>query len=134
MPRVSPFVSLEKSLTKLTAERQEHVDALARIDALFEKFGICTCACSDAPAPAVVQAPAPAARKSRKRKHFAQTAEEFVLSLLDGKRLITGDVNRAWVNSGRRGKADNTLSILTKKKAIKRVRLKDGLGSTYTVA
>lgn len=42
MPRVSPFASLEKSLAKLTTERQSHLNALARINALFEKFGIGT--------------------------------------------------------------------------------------------
>lgn len=136
MPRFSPFASLEKSLTRLAAERQEHADALARIDALFAKFGICACTCCDSAAETYVAAPAPAAKvaKSRKRKHFGQTAEEFVLSLLDGRNLVTGEVNNAWVSAGRSGKADNTLSILTKKKLLKRTPLKDGRGSTYTVA
>jgi len=134
MPRVSSFTSLEKSLNKLTAERKVHADALARINALFEKFGICTCTCEEAPAEAASPTKPAKVTKSRKRRHFAQTAEEFVLSLLGNKSMVTGDVNDAWVLSGRLGKADNTLSILTKKKLVKRVPLKEGRGSTYTVA
>lgn len=88
------------------------------------------------PAPVVAAvAPAPAkTTKLHKRKHFAQTAEEFVLSLLAGKSLITGDINKAWTAAGRTGRADNTLYILTKKNAVERVPLKDGQGSTYSVA
>jgi len=131
MPRFSPFVSLQKSLTKLIAERQTHVAALARIDELFGKFGIAAVPAT-APAP-VATAPA-AVAKSGTRKRRKVTAEEFVLSLLNGKSLITGEINRAWIAAGRKGNADNTLYILTKKKAVKRVPVKDGLGSTYSIA
>jgi len=134
MPRFSPFVSLEKSLTKLVAERQTHVDALARINALFDKF--CISVAASAPvvaADAMVPAPVKIA-KSRKRKHFPQTAEEFVLSLLAGKSLITSAINKAWIAAGRKGNADTTLFMLNKKKAVKRVPLRVGKGSTYSVA
>ena len=135
MPRFSPLVSLERSLTKLIAERQTHIDALARIDALFGKFEIATIA----PAPVAVAAPAKPAKvvklgRPRKRQQFAQTAEEFVLSLLAGKSLVTSEINHAWILSGRRGNADNTLYILTKRNVLKRVPAKDGPGSSYSVA
>jgi len=129
MPRFSPFVSLERSLTKLVAERQTHVDALARIDALFSKFRIGVAA----PAPVadvVAAAPAKAANSGRRKV----TGQEFVLSLLTGKSLVTADINKAWIAAGRKGNADTTLFLLNKKKAVKRVPLKVGKGSTYSIA
>jgi len=129
MPRFSPFVSLERSLTKLVAERQTHVDALARIDALFSKFGIGVAA----PAPVAVAAVAARAKATKAgRRKF--TGEEFVLSLLNGKSLVTAEINKAWIAAGRTGNADNTLYILNKKNAVKRVRVPKGLGSVYSVA
>jgi len=134
MPRFSPFVSLERSLAKLVAERQTHADALARIDALFGKFGVGIAAAAPVAA-AVAVAPVPATvGKSRKGKRSKVTAEEFMLSLLSGPSMITGDINKAWIAAGRKGRADNTLMILTKKKAVKRVPVKVGKGSTYSVA
>jgi len=129
MPRFSPFVSLERSLTKLVAERQTHVDALARIDALFSKFGIGVA--TQAPV-ADVAVPAPA--KATKSGRHKVTGQEFVLSLLNGKSLVTADINKAWIAAGRKGNADTTLFLLNKKKAVKRVPLTVGKGSTYSVA
>ena len=49
-------------------------------------------------------------------------------------RKITLLVNAAWVESGRKAKADNTLTLMFKAKKLKRVKLKEGRGSNYTVA
>jgi len=134
MPRFSPFVTLEKSLTKLVAERQTHAHALARIDALFGKFGVSVAApVPVAAAVAVVPASDNVATSSR-RKRSKVTGEEFVLSLLAGKSLITREINEAWIAAGRKGNADTTLWMLAKKKMVTRTPRKDGPGSDYTAA
>jgi DNA-binding transcriptional regulator YiaG len=73
-----------------------------------------------------------AAPKVRRRGVFIQTAEEFVLGLLKGRKtLTTGEINAAWKKTGRLGNADNTLSKMTREKKVKRTKVKDGRGSEY---
>lgn len=77
----------------------------------------------------------PAAPKtSRKRKKYAQTAEQFVLGLVKGKGAISSDINKAWKAAGRTGRADNTLNKMLKASKVKRTPLKGQKGSTYTAA
>ena len=40
MPKLSPIVTLDRTLKRLTREWQEHHDALATIGAVFGKYGI----------------------------------------------------------------------------------------------
>ena len=135
MPRFSSVVALDKILSKLMKQRQEHVDALAKIDGLFAKFGINPAKAQSAAPKSVAEAPAkPAAKRRRKRGHFAQTAEQFILEVLKNKSLTGSEINAAWEQAGRKNRADNMLSVMTKKKLIKRVPLKEGRGSNYSVA
>lgn len=69
--------------------------------------------------------------KKRTRGSYEQTAEEFILSLAKGKGATSADINKAWHASGRRGKADNTLSLMVKKRQLKREKLESGRGSRY---
>jgi DNA-binding transcriptional regulator YiaG len=72
--------------------------------------------------------------KHRRRGVYSQTAEEFVLGLLKGrKKLTTGEINAAWKKSGHKHNADNTLSKMTREKKVKRTKVKDGRGSEYRV-
>jgi len=96
---------------------------------LFGKFGISP-ATSAPVAAAAVSIPAKTT-KSGSRKF---TGQEFVLSLLAGKSLITSEINQAWIAAGRKGNADTTLFLLNKKNAVKRVPLKVGKGSAYSRA
>jgi hypothetical protein len=82
-----------------------------------------------APAPA-----APAAKAPRKRKTYAQTADQFVLGLVQGKGATTAEINQAWKAAKRVGRADNTLNKMSKAGTLKREKLAEGKGSTYTVA
>jgi len=80
---------------------------------------------------------APAAKASapakRKRKTFAQTADQMVLGLLEGgKTLTTAEVNAAWTKAGRAGKADKTLSQLCKVGKLKRENIEGAKGSRYS--
>jgi hypothetical protein len=81
------------------------------------------------PAPA-----APAAKAPRKRKTYAQTADQFVLGLVQGKGATTAAINQAWKDAKRVGRADNTLNKMVKAGTLKREKLAEGKGSTYTVA
>ena len=132
MPKYSPIVSLDKILSKLVKQRQEHVEALAKIDGIFDKYGIAPPATAKQ---TVEAAPQLAAKKGRRRRRgrFAQTAQAFVLGLLEGKSKTGAEVNAAWTDAGRKARADTTLSLMTKKKLIKRVPVKGGRGSKYSV-
>jgi hypothetical protein len=77
---------------------------------------------------------APATKAPRKRKIYAQTAEQFVLGLVEGKGATTAEINQAWKGAKRVGRADNTLNKMTKAGTLKREKLAEGKGSTYTVA
>jgi len=136
MPKSLSLAVVDRLLTKAVKERQKHLESLARIDTLFATFGISPCAAEPAlvePVKAFVAAPA--GKKSRRRKHFGQTGAEFVLGLLSGdKALPTAELNAAWIASGRKGNADNTLYLMTKAKQVKRTPRNDGPGSNYTAA
>jgi hypothetical protein len=77
---------------------------------------------------------APAAKTPRKRKTYAQTADQFVLGLVQGKGATTAEINAAWRAARRVGRADNTLNKMSKAGKLKREKLAEGKGSTYTVA
>jgi len=67
-----------------------------------------------------------------KRAKFAQTAQEFVLSLAKGKGATTAEINKAWKAAGRGGTADTTLGEQVK--AGKLTRKKLSKGSLYRLA
>ncbi len=71
--------------------------------------------------------------RRRTRRRFDQTAAEFLLGLLKGRKLTTAEVNAAWKKAGRGGKADVTLMQLVKAKKLKRAKVKGGRGSRYGV-
>ena len=64
------------------------------------------------------------------------TANEFVLAFVQSKKNPTSqEINQHWKSSGRLGAADNSLSLLTKSKMLKRIPLGEGIrGSRYTAA
>ena len=75
------------------------------------------------------KAPAPKAAKS------GLTANEFVIEFIKAKKNPTSqEINKHWKDSGRKGMADNNLSLLTKAKKIKRTPLGGGArGSRYSI-
>ena len=78
---------------------------------------------------------APKAKRGRKRGQFTQTAEQFVTDFLNtGGPMTSTAINAAWKKAGRAGDANVTLSKMTKAKKLKREKLKEGKGSTYTAA
>jgi len=66
------------------------------------------------------------------RKDRGQTAQEFVAALVkENKGITSGQINAAWAEAGRPGKADNTLSLMVNADKLKRTPLKGARGSTY---
>lgn len=77
-------------------------------------------------------AASPAPRR-RARGSYAQTAEQFILSLVKGSKAnTTAEINAAWRKIGRPGKADNTITRMVKAGALKRGKLKGERGSSYS--
>ena len=73
-----------------------------------------------------------AAPKSRQRGTFKQTAEELILLLLKGRKILTtSGLAVAWRKTGRGGTVDNILSKLVKARKLKRKPLGGKLGSEY---
>lgn len=70
MPRLSPFVALERGHSVLMKEREQHVDALAKIDAVFAKFGIKFGEVKVAPVISVATPVAPASVPARKKRRL----------------------------------------------------------------
>lgn len=148
MPRFTALVSFDRTLANLMKERQTHADAVAHIDSIFAKYGISPAGA--APRKGRGRPPgsksAPKASdgegaangrmgKGRRRRRFGQTAEDYVLSLLEGdKTVTTSEINGQWRESGRKGSADNTLTKLVKEKRLKRSPVKEGRGSMYSPA
>ena len=73
-----------------------------------------------------------AAKKTQKRGEYKLTAEEFVLSLLKGRRVLsTRQLAAAWKKAGRGGIPADTLSKMTKARKLKRTPLGGRMGSEY---
>lgn len=135
MPRLSQAASFDRTISQLLAKRREYTEGLAQIEGIFAKYNIQVANGSSQTAPQARRvATAMRASKSRKRGIFSQTADELILSMLKGKPMVTREVTAAWKRAGRGGKPDNTLGKLVKEKRIKRTPVKDGRGSSYTLA
>jgi hypothetical protein len=131
----SPAVAtLAKLVKQLQAQRQEHLDAIAQIDAAFENLGMGEGAASPGRKKAK-NGRRKTTGKGRGRKKFKMTAEEMVYDLLKkNKTLTTGQINKQWTKAGRGGNADNTLSKMTREKRLKRTNIKGLMGSEYRLA
>ena len=80
---------------------------------------------------AAVKVPTKAPTAPQRRK-FSQTAEQMILSLLKGRKaMTTAEINAAWKKSGRSGKADNSLSLMTKAGKLSSRKLEGAAGSEY---
>lgn len=135
---------LTDKLQQLLDERQQHADALARID---ETLGQIHSALGSSPngrrlgrppgRPSFSVATNGATPKKRRRGRgsYATTAEEFVLSFIrSNKNPTSRDINGAWKEEGRGHTAANTLGKLVKDKKLKRTPLGGGLkGSRYSL-
>ena len=144
MPRVSESQRFDRTIAQLISKRAMYTKGLAEIDALFAKYGITVNGSASTSRPAgAIAAPranaspttSPAKRSRRGRRKFSQTADALVLSMVKAKpNLPTAEINTAWKRNGRGGTADNTLGKLVKQRKLKRTPIRDGRGSSYSLA
>jgi hypothetical protein len=161
MSTVSSPAALPSFISKLLSDRHAHVAAVAAIDDTLSRVSAALGGATPKVAPAkavakpmskpvmkkaapapkapVAKAPvakAPMAKAPVKAKAPGLTANEFVLEFVKSKKNPTSqEINKAWKDAGRKGMADNNLSLLTKGKKLKRVPLGEGIrGSRYSIA
>ena len=133
----------------LLRQRQEHMDAVAKIDSTvgeIEKLLSGTVngrrrgrppgrpRLEESGAGAATGAPRGRRRARRKRGSFEVTGEESIINFIkSNKNPTTQEVKKHWASEGRGGTADNALSKLVRDKKIKRIPLEGERGSRYAV-
>lgn len=149
---------LTRLINQLRQERQQHEAAIAEIDATFKAFGIGASLGRGAGAKkgkkrAAAEAPAKGKGKRRGRKpaaakkgsakkapwsrKFTMTGDELILAFVREKGgATTEEIRKHWDAAGRRGKAENNLTLLVKSGKLKRSKLEGnkGRGSLYSIA
>ena len=149
MPKEHAAVTqLASLIKKLQADRQEHLDAIAQIDATFEQFGITPAAKKrrgkrreGARAARAGRKTAKVARKKKAgrkaRRQFATTGNESILGFVKsaGKKGVAGaEIAKHWKSEGRGAGFYVALGRLVKEKKLKREKIKGAKGSMYRVA
>lgn len=130
---------LKQLIAKLQAERAEHHAAIEQIDEMFSQLGMSSPSSvgRGRPRGRGRKAVAPAAstggkRRRRKRGSFPISGEESVINFVKSKGSpTTAEINAHWQREGRKGKADNTLTKLTKSGRLRRINEKGVRGSRY---
>jgi hypothetical protein len=138
-------------IQSLLDQHAQHVKAIASIEETLAKVGAAlgTAAAPSKPAapkavapakPAAVKAAppkpaAPAAKGKRTRRQFAISGEQSILNFVKSKSSPKGsEIESHWKSEGRKGRAINLISKLSKEKKLKRIPLKGERGSRYSVA
>jgi hypothetical protein len=168
MPTVSTPAALPSHIEDLLSTRDSHLEAIAVIDATLARVSsalgvgptpltkpapVASAAKAVAPKPAAAKkvapklaAPKPAAKAAAAPKKkgppskFGLSANDFVLAFIGSSKggATTQEINKHWIDSGRPRNADNSLSILTKAKKLKRAKLPHVAGgprgSRFTLA
>ena len=131
MAKSPSTAALTKLVKELQDQRQEHLAAIAEIDATFDSLGI------DPDKAGRRRGRKKSARKTKNgrkkgRGRSKRTGEQFITGLLTkNKMMTTSQINNRWVAAGRGGKADNTLSKMTRDKKVSRKNIKGAMGSEY---
>ena len=132
----SNVAELTHLIQTLQQERQDHITAIAEIDAAFASLGITATPAKKRgrqPSAAPVATAKPKGNRRRRSKaKDGMTGEQFLLSLLAKAKLSTADVNAKWKESGRKGAANNLLGLLVKDGRLKRQDVKSWRGSVYS--
>jgi hypothetical protein len=130
-----PATGLPKQIQQLIDQRQQHTDALTKIDGLLDAISAALGGKNIALVPAAAKAPATKAKRS-KRKRFDISAPDLVLAFIKEKKNPTTQEIMKYVKSQGRtaGAGSNALSVLTQTKKLKRTPSGEGvLGSRYSV-
>ena len=139
---------LAREIKRLCTERQEHVDAIAELDAIFEEQGMPIEPArrrrrqAGRPRGTVTKNGAKKDKKTRSRKSakkqtgrsskFTVSGETDVVNFVKRRnKPTTAQINAYWKKQGRGGTADNTLTRLVKRGELKRERIDGERGSRY---
>lgn len=143
---------LQELIRKLASERQQHLDAVARIEQAFDDLGIAPPAGKRRGRPrkaggALRRRPGrrvnrgrpgrPGRPGRRTRKRYAVSGTQSILDFVKkaGTKGASGaDIASLWKRQGRRGSSYNILNAMLKKGLIKRKKTKGERGSTYHAA
>jgi len=129
-------------VSRLQNERAEHVAKIESIDRTFSSLGIAVSPISKArrvgrPAGRPVGRPVGSVNRKkgkRTRGKFEVSGEQAVLDFVKQNKVVTTkQVNDFWVGQGRKGKADNALSKLSREGKLQRKNIKGERGSQYRV-
>jgi hypothetical protein len=146
MPRQSTSpTALAQRIQQLLTERQQHEEAMNRIDQVLGRVSAALGARATGVAgrrpgkgtngSIAKSNPTAGGPKRRKRRSFATTGEESILAFVKRKKNPTGrEIESHWKSEGRGGPAANTLSKLVKEKRLKRQPVEEGRGSRYLLA
>jgi hypothetical protein len=137
--------NLTQRIQHLLEERQQHAEALARIDQILGGVSAALKGASVASANGknlvagslAPQSPAVKGKKRRRgRGHFSMSAQESILSFVKQQRNpTTAEINRHLKGEGRSSSANNALGKLVGEKNLKRTPLGKGIrGSRYSLA
>ncbi len=155
---------LASLISALQTQRQEHVEAISKIDETFSKYGI-NAESDDGPRSSASassssstggkrrgpgrpkgstnrakSAATPGKKKTRRgrkaRGSFEKTGEESVLDFIRSRPTPPNakEVNQHWSGEGRGGKADNTISKMVKAGQLARVDIEGERGGRYKAA
>jgi hypothetical protein len=134
---------LTTRIDQLLQERQQHTEAVEKIDATIAEIERLLGSAGSGPRRrgrppgrprAVPVSVGVRAGRKRKRGRFATTGEESIISFVRANRNpTTQDVKRHWASEGRGGTADNALSKLVRDRKLKRIALEDQRGSRYSL-
>ena len=137
MTNLTLGIELPRKIQHLLEQRQQHVDALTKIDhslaAVDAALGGKGASTKARPA---IPAGKPPVTKGKRRGRFAVSATDLVLAFVkEKKNPTTQEIMKHAAAEGRTtGAASNALSVLTQSKKLKRTPLGKGiLGSTYSL-
>ena len=126
-------------IEQLLQERQEHREAITRIDQMLERVSNALETRSSPGRPRgenhFSEAKQPLRTRRRRRRKFAVSGDESIIAFVkDRKNPTTKDLTKHWTSEGRGGTAANALSRLVKEKKLKRTPLEGERGSRYSLA
>ncbi len=127
-------------MQELLKQRQQHADALTKIDRMLSQIGgLLSGDGASAPASSAKSAfaarPAASFKPARPgtRRRFAVSGEQSVIDFVKRRNgATTSEIQANWRSQGRGGNADNSISKLVKEKRLRRIPLVGQRGSRYT--
>jgi hypothetical protein len=138
MPKLRSPDNVIQRIEQLLHDRQEHQEAVTRIDQMLERVGH---ALGTKPPGrprggnhSLATEP-PVRTRRRRRGKFAVSGDESIIAFIkERKNPTTKDLTKHWASEGRGGTAANALSRLVKEKKLRRTPLEGERGSRYSLA